>query len=189
MGNNKKRKFSAQTPTKKSDKRLKTVSDICKKTPIFFNELEHIPKSIIQPVKIYETIITRSNCKEENVLWLLIRLFFAIASPDAFYQLRDACTMVRGREKLTVTQDVNTIAQTIQALDKLESTTSAQSIIRRYHLVRLVEHRIERKKKHISQRPERATKKLKHVGDSIGPENRTATCHEGYGRASSMAFS
>lgn len=85
MCDKKKRKFSAQTPTKGSGKRHKTGLEIRKKTPVPFNELERIPEDIIQPAEVYETFVSRSKCKEENVLWLLTRLSFAIANPDAFY--------------------------------------------------------------------------------------------------------
>lgn len=188
VGTNKKRKFSAQTSIKESGKKLKKSSEICKKTLVFFNELERISKDIIQSTKVYDIFVSRSNSEDEKVLWLLTRLFFAIASPDAFYQLRDACAMVRERKKLAITQNANIITQIMQVFDKLESTFFAQSIIRRYHLIRLVKHRIEREKKHIGQRPERATRRLKHVDDSIGPENQTAICHERYDRTSSMTL-
>jgi hypothetical protein len=57
--------------------------------------LEYIPKSSIQPAEVYKIFLDRSQSKDLDGLWFLTRLFFAIASPDAFYQLRDACTSVR----------------------------------------------------------------------------------------------
>jgi hypothetical protein len=106
---------------------------------------------------------------------LLTRLFFAIASPDAFYQLRDACTSIRENGASTILQPTNSIAQTIQALDNLEIAASTNSILRRYHLTRLVDHRNERESYHKIKRPERAVRIVKDGS-------------EGYGRASSLAL-
>jgi hypothetical protein len=103
---------------------------------------------------------------------LLTRLFFAIASPDTFYQLRDACISIRENGTSTILQPTNSVAQTIQALDNLEIAVSTNSILRRYHLTRLVDHRNERES---YQRPERAVRIVKDSSD-------------GYGRASSLAL-
>jgi uncharacterized protein (UPF0371 family) len=65
-------------------------------------------------------------------MWLLTGHFFAIASPDAFYQLRDACTSIRENGASIV-------------LDNLEIAASTNSILRRYYLTRLVDYRTEEK--------------------------------------------
>lgn len=108
-------------------------------------------------------------------MWLLTRLFFAIASPDAFYQLRDTCTFIREDVAATILQLTNIIAQTIQALDTLEITASTHSILRRHYLIRLVDHRNERETHYKTERPKRAMRSIK---EGI----------EEYGRASSLAL-
>ena len=70
-----------------------------------------------------------------------ILLFYAIAGPDAFSQLRDSCALVRERGEYTVSQQTDTVGQTIKALDGLETAASTNAILRRYHLTRLSEHR------------------------------------------------
>jgi hypothetical protein len=137
--------------------------------------MEHIPKSSIQPADVYKIFLDRSQSEDQEGIWLLTRLFFAIASPDAFYQLRDACTSIRESDSPAVLQTNTSIAQTIQALDNLEIAVSTNSILRRYHLTRLVDYRNERETHHRSERPERA---LRIAKDSS----------ENYGRASSLAL-
>jgi hypothetical protein len=82
---------------------------------------------------------------------------------------------IRENGASTILQPTNSIAQTIQALDNLEIAASTNSILRRYHLTRLVDHRNERESYHKTERPERAVRIVK---DSS----------EGYGRASSLAL-
>jgi hypothetical protein len=137
--------------------------------------LEHIPKSSIQPTEIYRIFLDRSQSKDLDRIWLLTRLFFAIASPDAFYQLRDTCTSIRENGASTILQPTNSVTQTIQALDNLEIAASTNSILRRYHLTRLVDHRNERESYHKIERPERALRIIKNSS-------------EGYRRASSLAL-
>jgi hypothetical protein len=136
--------------------------------------LEHISKSSIQPADVYKIFLDRSQSKDLDGIWLLTRLF-AIASPDAFYQLRDACISIRENGASTILQPTNSIAQTIQALDNLEIAALTNSILRRYYLTRLVDHRNERESCHKIERLERAVRIVK---DSL----------EGYGRASSLAL-
>jgi hypothetical protein len=170
-----KRKSSSQEVVDNRSKRSKTrvstgITDIGS-----LKGLEHIPKDTIQPAEVYKIFINRSQSEDHDGMWLLTRLFFAIASPDAFYQLRDACTSVRENNALTILPSTNSIAQTIQALDSLEIAASTNSVLRRYHLTRLVDHRNERESHHKDQQSERA---LRSVKDSS----------EGYGRASSKAL-
>jgi hypothetical protein len=73
------------SPSKRPKTRVLTpTTDIAS-----LKRLEHILKSNIQPAKVYKIFLDRSQSKDLDGIWLLTRLFFAIASPDAFYQLRD----------------------------------------------------------------------------------------------------
>ncbi|EON65747.1 hypothetical protein W97_04986 [Coniosporium apollinis CBS 100218] len=161
-----------------SSKRSKKCLPFDANSSKFFEELQHIPQSSIQSAEVYQTFVKRSNSEDENGLWLLTRLFFAIASPDAFFQLRDACSSVRRKADVTVPQHINTVAQTVEALDSLETAASTNAILRRYHLTRLVEHRNERENQHRIERPERVIRSL----------SKTVKQQEGFGRASSMAL-
>jgi hypothetical protein len=51
-----------------------------------------------------------------------------------------SCT-VREKGEYFSPQHFDTIAQTVRALDGLETTASTNAILRRYHLTRLMEHR------------------------------------------------
>jgi tetratricopeptide (TPR) repeat protein len=149
-------------PSKRPKTRvLTTTTDIAS-----LKSLEHIPKSSIQPAEVYKIFLDRSQSTDLNRTWLLTRLFFAIASPDAFYQLRDACTSIRENGVFTLLQPTNSIAQTIQALDNLEIAALTNSILRRYHLTRLVDHRNERKIYHRNKRPKRAVRVAKDSSES-----------------------
>jgi hypothetical protein len=176
------------TPTResKTSKRKPTdegAVDDCNKSPkrrasmramdiASLKSLQKIPKTSSQPAEVYKIFLDRGQ--NEDLCWLLTRLFFAIASPDAFYRLRDACRSAREIGGSTI-EPTNNVAQTIQALDNLEIAASANSILRRCHLTRLVKQRNERESYHKDHRPERA---LRRVKDSS----------EGYGRASSLAL-
>ncbi|KAF2812810.1 uncharacterized protein BDZ99DRAFT_243195 [Mytilinidion resinicola] len=70
----------------------------------------------------------------------LVRIFYAIASPDALYQLKDVCIAAR-RQNRALPRDTTSIAHTIQALDGCDTLISSQSILRRYYLSRLASHR------------------------------------------------
>jgi hypothetical protein len=86
------------------NKRFKTRALIFIIDIASFKNLEYIPKSSIQPAEVYKVFLNRSQSKDLDGLWFLTRLFFAIASPDAFYQLRDACTSVRENNAPTLLQ-------------------------------------------------------------------------------------
>ncbi|KAJ9634554.1 hypothetical protein H2199_008837 [Coniosporium tulheliwenetii] len=183
-----KRKSNEHGLGSKSSKRSKKRLPFDASSSKFFEELQHIPQGIIQSAEVYQTFIKRSNSEDENGLRLLTRLFFAIASPDAFFQLRDACSSVRRKADVTVPQHINTVTQTVEALDNLETAASTNAILRRYHLTCLVEHRNERENQFKIEKPERATRNPRHGRSSVGPVDKPGRQQEGFGRASSMAL-
>ena len=140
--------------------------------------LEYIPKSSIQPAEVYKIFLGRNQSKDLDRLWFLTRLFFAITSPEAFYQLRDACTSVRENNTPTLLQPTNSITQTVQALDNLEIAASTNSILHRYHLTRLVDHRNERQNHHKNERSKRPERVVRRVKENS----------EAYERASSLTL-
>ena len=90
---------------------------------------------------IYQAFAERSQSSDVPLIWPLTRLFYGIASPAAFDQLRETCTSLRQRKDLPIPQSSNDLFQTARALDGLDVHVSVASILRRYHLVTLKAHR------------------------------------------------
>ena len=124
-------------------------------------ELSPIPKELKQPQEVYQIFFSR--CKDESyeTISLLTRLFFAVASPAAFYQLRDACTASRRDEMHRVPRPSTDVLQTLQALDQLDIHVLTASILRRYHLTYLATCRHE-KEEHIQSSKRRVPRQLKY---------------------------
>jgi len=181
-----KRKPSEQSPGTRTRKRLKSQSQIVNVRPTSLKELECIPQDIIPPTEVCQKLVSRCGNVDEGALWLLVRLFYAIASPDAFSQLRDACALVREKGEFTVSQQTDTVVQTIRALDGLETAASTNAILRRYHLTRLVEHRNE--KEYLIAQTGRTSNRSKSKNTRI-EDSSHANGQAGFGRISSMALS
>ncbi len=183
-----KRKLDAQESEKTQNKIPKIQCFFKSSVSAFFNQLSPIPKNLMQPADIYQIFADRSQNENENGIWLLTRLFFAIVSPDAFYQLRDACIATQRNEDLSILQPINSISQTIQALDHLDTTVFIISILRRYYLTFLMAHRNERERHHQSQRPRRVPRTLEYGYMSRGQVRQTSTNQEVFERASSLTL-
>lgn len=101
---------------------------------------------IIDPLAIYQEFLDRGlECEvafDDNRALLLIRLFFAIASPDLISQLRDACDSIR-RGAINFNPFMDGIENIVRALDHLETTDHVFSIWRRHCLVLLSAKRFE----------------------------------------------
>ncbi|KAJ9655170.1 hypothetical protein H2201_008871 [Coniosporium apollinis] len=94
----------------------------------------------------------RSYKKSDQILSLLVRLYPAIGSPEAFVQLWDFCRAFRKDDAFVIPQGADTILQTLNALDKLRHLSSFTAITRRYYLARfyqLVEDRKAEKTREI----------------------------------------
>jgi len=182
-----KRKPSKHMSREGSRKKLKTLSQSDNIRPASLKELERIPQDIIQPSEVCQKLLTRCGNVDEGSLWLFARLFYAVASPDAFSQLRDACALVREGGEYTISQQTDTVGQTIKALDGLETAASTHAILRRYHLARLVEHRND-KEDNIAQQGRRSIRAKSKDTPLEGSGHKDEQI-EGYGRISSMALS
>lgn len=79
------------------------------------------------------------------MIWLLTWLLFAIASLDAFHQSQNACSAVQEKAGPAILHYTNTVAQTIKALNRLDITACANSIIYWYHLMHIIEYYIKQK--------------------------------------------
>jgi len=117
-----------------------------------FKDLVQIPAKIIQPGDLYRILAERNGRKHHDLLPLLTRLFFAIASPDAFDQLREACVNVRQAQAPILMTSANEVLPAMQVLDHLDAATSISSILRRFHLTRLLDRRTILEKSHKNSR-------------------------------------
>jgi hypothetical protein len=95
----------------------------------------HIPQRLIRPSAVVQAL--KSTRDPE----LLARRFYVIASPDAVCQLRDACLAIREEQGIALPSLSDTVADVVRSLDALDTSLFASAILRRYHLMRLVEHR------------------------------------------------
>jgi len=92
---------------------------------------------------VYQFLSLRTQGESEDSLAFLTKLFFAIASPDALCQLRDALAVVREQSFSALPRSSDTIAETVQALDRLDISAATNALLRRYHLLRLCDRRAE----------------------------------------------
>jgi hypothetical protein len=122
---------------------------------------------VIQPETVYSIFARRSDEKYHEQLPLLIRLFFAIASPDAFDQLSEACTITRQKNGPKIPDTLNDVFQTMHALDTLDAATSLTAILRRFQLARLLDHRIRRENHHKTQRQLRPIRHHKYSQERL----------------------
>ncbi|MCJ1449496.1 MAG: hypothetical protein MMC23_010016, partial [Stictis urceolatum] len=107
-----------------------------------FNTVASTPE--IPPLEIFERFCESSAKFEggfdDHRCMVLTKLFYAIASPDAISQLRDAYRASKSTN-CHIIPSTNTIAQSISELDKLDNSLHLNAILRRFHLVSLRRHR------------------------------------------------
>ncbi len=181
-----KRKLDVQE-FKKTQNKISKIQCFFKSSVFaFFNQLLLIFKNLMQSVDIYQIFADHSQNENENEIWLLTRLFFVIVSSNVFYQLRDVCIITWRNEDLSILQLINSIFQTIQALDHLDTTVFIISILRRYYLIFLMIYRNEREKHHQSQRSKRVSRILKYDYMSWDQVRQTLTNQKIFERASSL---
>ena len=123
--------------------------------------LSPIPKESKQPKEIFQIFCIRCKDDSYDTVSLLTRLFFAVASPTVFYQLRDACVASQQNGIHKDPRPTLDILQTLQALDKLDINVSTALILWRYHLTYLVACRYE-KEEHIQSGKRRVPRRLKY---------------------------
>ncbi|KAJ9644091.1 hypothetical protein H2199_003959 [Coniosporium tulheliwenetii] len=140
LGGKTKRKL--RDSRKDSNKRHKTSPPTCQDTSTA--QLEQVLR--------YRCSSFQSFKKADQILSLLVRLYHAIGSPEAFVQLQDFCRAFRKDDAFVSPKGADTILQTLNAIDKLRHLSSFTVITRRYYLARfyqLVEDRKAEKTKEI----------------------------------------
>ena len=95
----------------------------------------HIPQRLVRPSAVVQAL---KSTKDPE---LLARLFYAIAGPDSVCQLKDACLAIREEQGIALPSLSDTVADVVRSLDALDTSLFASAILRRYHLMRLVQHR------------------------------------------------
>ena len=93
-------------------------------------------------IEIYQTFADRSSSDNSDRLWLLTRLFFAVASQDAFVQLQNSCLTIRESTSTVILPSSNTVSANMESLDQLDVSLTA-FVVKRFHLIGLVEARMQ----------------------------------------------
>ena len=100
----------------------------------------------IDGITVYRDIIDlleKNNIDyDDSRILTLVRLFYAIASPDAICQLHNACQFIR-QGLFEVIESTNGILGAIKALDRLDANSHTISIAKRFYLVALSVKRFE----------------------------------------------
>lgn len=134
-----------------------------------------IPTTAVPSQQILHTL--RLSCGSTGTanMEILIKLFYGIASPGAFFELRDVCLLsYTARELVPRDPDTN---QNLQTLDRLSSIGCTTALLRRTYLAHLVELRNTRTSLHVEKSSSPFTRRRKRKTES-----------DRYGRASSKAI-
>jgi hypothetical protein len=108
---------------------------------VISSAVENIPENLIQPQKIFELIIRMSDGREPRRA--LANLFFTIGSFYTVECLRDACRQVHNLRGVGTVPEEAGARRSTCALDRIHAHDKLSPILRRYHLVELVERRDE----------------------------------------------
>ena len=132
------------------------ASDEGNEQGIVFEWPAGLPQSVVAPTTIYHVLSKRIPAVSCEVLRLLGRLFWAVGSPDALLQLQQAIKWSRQNAQQPAMQDHSSLKGIFHALDSLEHLSYHSSILRRFFLVRLLQHRLDIESKIRSARNNRA---------------------------------
>lgn len=143
-------------------KRIKSARSPEKRTQYLLQEMSRIDQNVSDPKAIHQHFLDRCPNVDEDIANSLVRLFYSIASPQALEHLREACMLARVEGEITIPQKTDAAAQTINALNALNTATMVHSILRRFHLVRLHEHRAAYEMQYQTSKP--AIRRTRRVG-------------------------
>ncbi|KAF2240209.1 hypothetical protein BU26DRAFT_512426 [Trematosphaeria pertusa] len=141
---------ATQSVRAESVKRAKVTAPDTNDQFLSLKEFPAIPENSPRPSEVYRTFKDRTSASEKELL-LMTYLFYAVASPDAFYQLRETCIAIRGAQDPSTVGRDNKVYGTVCALDKLETEDYQNSILRRLFLSQLVEYRQEKEQELIDR--------------------------------------
>ena len=177
--NSRKRRLNAEKPI--TDKKATRKQARLDTSNVSLKLLEQIPQNVALPETIFTTLMERTQSKDQQKTFLLTRLFFAIASPDAFADLKDACCATSSTEDFTVPRSTESIDETVEALDRLDSKDFFNTVLRRHLYALLLERRIELTENFQKQKLERATRR--------STTRQLEPLDAGFGRGSSVVLS
>jgi hypothetical protein len=132
-----------------------------------FSDLAEISQKVLEPDDVHDILAQRIDEKYHHRLGFLTRLFFAIASPQAFRQLGEACTIVRQHHESLISYPGDDDSVLMRALDVLDVGTAVRAILRRFYLVRLLDHRIQREDYYKGRRSARVRAQRQQDHESI----------------------
>ncbi|KAL3444262.1 hypothetical protein BJX65DRAFT_311040 [Aspergillus insuetus] len=110
-----------------------------------------IPNHLPSPDTVLSDLTSRLSDGKQPAALLLTRMFYAIGSPDALHQLRHAVKLSRDNAPVLPSASATSdLAATVQVLDHLDTMSTLSHILRRYYLVRLLEHRNRLEEDHVT---------------------------------------
>ena len=140
-GSGKKRKSPVKTL--RSNAKKAKILECNANFAVIPNSLLPLSDCLVQPAEIHAKISKRLNTHNTDLTLMLTRLFYAIGSPESFYQLKVACAGVWNMSALSLSDRHGSIPP-LRALDKLDVDVSVEPILRRYYLAELVASRDRR---------------------------------------------
>jgi hypothetical protein len=146
----------SNTTRKRTKPPVASISKKAKVKPLS-NPLEESTYGRFSQTEIHKKLTTELAQSDEATIRLLTCLFFAVASPEAVAQLRQTY-LLRWTSNSHLFPSGETICEVMAALDKTDDILISCSFIRRYHLVRLVEHRNTLVHHHTLKRAEAGTR-------------------------------
>jgi hypothetical protein len=108
-----------------------------------------LPRTLIEPRDFFGELNLAMGDNSTHDTLVLTHLFFAIASPDAFCHLHEACEAATSGPPHLREGSAESVRDAMQALDRLDVNEHVTSIARRFYLAQLVEARQARQKKHL----------------------------------------
>lgn len=100
-----------------------------KKQATTIGQLARVTNCKFSTAEIYEQ--HQNHCRNPDISWLLTRLFFAVASPEAFVQAKDAYRCLqRGKIQIHLSR-TSTVSDHMKYLDQLTSSFIACHVIER----------------------------------------------------------
>jgi len=149
---------ATQKPTRPTRQPVKRSAQLGKETMrkkkvTTFRQRPTVINCKFSTATIYEPL--QNHCRNPDISGLLTCLFFAVASPEAFVQAKDAYRHLQSGNIQIHLSRTNTVSDHMRCLDQLTSSSIACRIIERSLLVQLVNRRDELVRKFKAQQGRR----------------------------------